>query len=132
MIVSSGMLHDDPDLAIQCMQLCSQVGKTICGMRNLVRLCHHRSSGTNYSDSTSTVGNIDPYCEYVESSRCVVTMAFSFLPIADSNCSLTRVTTMGSQPAQIERCTMGRLADSIASAMLLRLLARPLPSHYTT
>ena len=34
----------------------------------------------------------------------------SAFPIADSNCSLTRVTSMGSQPAQIERCTMGRLA----------------------
>src|SRR5699024_3705765 len=34
----------------------------------------------------------------------------SAFPIADSNCSHTRVTSMGSQPAQIERCTMGRLA----------------------
>ena len=35
------MLHDDPNLTIQCMQPCRQLGKAIRGMRNLVRLHNH-------------------------------------------------------------------------------------------
>ena len=55
------------------------------------------------------------------------------LPIADSICSLTRVTRLGTQPAQIERCTMeGQLANFKTNVSLLECLARPLPSHCTT
>lgn len=39
----------------------------------------------------------------------------------------------GTQPAQIERCTMeGRLTDFTTSEMLLEKNARPLPYHFST
>lgn len=79
-VVPTCVLHDDPSLAVQTVQLLRQRSEAVRGMQNLEGLHDNLPFGSEHRDRALAVGNIDTNCKHVESSRCVTTMALRLYP----------------------------------------------------
>lgn len=88
------MLHNNAAFSIQSIQLFDQGGKPFGGMLNLKGLHDYLLSLPQHGYGTFAVGNIDSYCEHIASSPMRYYNGLQPLPIADSICSLTRVTIL--------------------------------------
>lgn len=104
LVVAAGMFHDDLDFTTKKLQLLRQIAESIKVMLNVEWSHDHIGFGSERSNRASTVGYIYSYRKHVESPLLYIAMAIHALPTADSNCLLTRVPSIWTQPTSIERC----------------------------
>ena len=79
-IIAARVLHDDADFAVQLAQFFDQGRESLRGMNDFERFRDHIAHTIQHGNHTSSVGNIHPYCEHENPSRCVTTMANRLSP----------------------------------------------------